>query len=83
MPAFRYGKAVTRNVSGDISALKEFPEFCITVRQTPLTAMLSPILASSKTFAHSISIPFSLIVWILPVSSAIPVNMRLLYHIAA
>ena len=52
----------------------------VTVRHTPLTAMLSPKFVPSKTVLAFIVILFCVIAWISPNSSIIPVNMAQLYH---
>ena len=49
-PLFKLRRLVSLTVSGIISAVKALPLSFTTVRQAPLTAMLSPILRFSKTF---------------------------------
>ena len=66
-------------VSYITSAVKVFPLNSVTVRQTPFTAILSPISAFSVTLSPFIVIPkpvtFLEIFTTLPISSTKPVNI--------
>ena len=80
LPSFNLPRFVLSKVSPIISATKELLFILFTVRHTPLTAILSPILVSSKTLLHSISIfpkPLPIDSSLrLPISSTIPVNIK-------
>src|SRR5690606_18409462 len=77
---FKCDNELRRYVSGIISAVKLSFVNEVTVKQTPLTAMLSPSLTPSSTFlactVSSIASPLLLTPLTLPTSSTNPVNMK-------
>ena len=77
-PGLRLPREVRRSVSGIASAVK-CPLPGVTVRQTPLTAILSPVAVPSSTLEASISSttpePPPRMERTVPISSIIPVNI--------
>ena len=78
-PGFIFPRELRYNVSGIASAVKQLPDNDVTVRQTPLTAMLSPSEVPSMTL-RALTVICALllprqILFIVPVSSIIPVNI--------
>ena len=59
--------------------MNKFDFMEVTVKQTPLTAILSPIFVSSRILFALIQsweeIPFEFMLFIVPISSIIPVNI--------
>ena len=74
-PGRSRAREVRRTVSGMTSAVKAPSDRAVTVRQTPLTAMLSPTAVPSSTFSARIHRELALTARTMPVSSMMPVNM--------
>src|SRR5690606_40516310 len=86
LPGLSSLSVVIRYVSGMTSAVNVRASYRTTVRQTPLTAMLSPMRMSSSTFdaslVSSIANPFEVARRRMPISSMMPVNMAALPPLA-
>ena len=79
VPAANREKAVRRIVSGVTSQENVLPSKAVTVRQVPLTAILSPAFVPSSTLWQAIvsrqELPVRSTFLICPISSTSPVNM--------
>ncbi|MCY1440476.1 hypothetical protein D9M71_567540 [compost metagenome] len=80
LPGLRSSKAVQARVSRLTSAQKPLPGSSTAVRQTPLTAMLSPSLTSERSSLPvstrtRTSPPLGVSARMVPMASIMPVNM--------